>query len=290
MWVAGFDSSLLASGICNVNGLKRQTAEVDGIKIAFMDTGGTGVPVVLVHGNSGSADDFAAQLSRDPLDDLRLIAIDLPGHGESGRVTLDRYNIPTYAQVLTAFAEGIGVANGVIVGWSLGGHIVLEAIGSLPAAKGFLIFGTPPLRYPPNVNEAFLPDPAFAAGMTGDLTTEQARAYATSFLGEPNEKLEREFTRRILATDPNARAGLAASVGRPFIDEVALLAKLKKPVAILQGTQERFANLTYIESLAIPSLWRGKVQILDGGHAIQLENASVFNQLLWQFVHEVVPQ
>jgi len=52
----------------------------------------------------------------------------------------------------------------VIVGWSLGGHIALEAASALPDAAGFVIFGTPPVSGPADMPEAFLPNPALETG------------------------------------------------------------------------------------------------------------------------------
>jgi hypothetical protein len=49
---------------------------------------------------------------------------------------------------------------------------------------------------------------------------------------------------------------------------VAIVANMHKPLAILQGAEERLVNPAYIERLTIPSLWRGPVQVVAGaGHA-----------------------
>ena len=50
-------------------------------KIAYLDTKGSGFPIILVHGNSCSSAVFRKQI--DTLKDkYRLIAVDLPGHGK----------------------------------------------------------------------------------------------------------------------------------------------------------------------------------------------------------------
>jgi Alpha/beta hydrolase family len=77
---------------------------------------------------------------------LDTVTLDLPGHGHSARATDHaRYSLPGYAAVLTAFAESLDPADAVVIGWSLGGHIALEAAPAMPAAAGFVIFGTPPV-------------------------------------------------------------------------------------------------------------------------------------------------
>lgn len=47
--------------------------------------------------------------------------------------------MPGYAAVVAEVAQKLGMTDGVFVGWSLGGHIVLEAHNLLPDAAGFVI-------------------------------------------------------------------------------------------------------------------------------------------------------
>jgi pimeloyl-ACP methyl ester carboxylesterase len=81
----------------------------------------------------------------------RLIAIDLPGHGASARAAdpASNYTLPGYADVLLELSERLGAEQSVFVGWSLGGHVILEAAPRLLAASGLLIIGAPPVSCPP---------------------------------------------------------------------------------------------------------------------------------------------
>ena len=65
---------------------------------------------------------------------FRCVALDLPGHGQSGPAKDQAdYSLPGYAAVLTGFARALGIPDAVVVGWSLGGQITLEAAPMLPA-------------------------------------------------------------------------------------------------------------------------------------------------------------
>ena len=149
--------------------MEKKFVEVSGIRLAYLDSGGSGPAIVLVHGNSSSSRTFEQQLDSPLATEFRMLAVDLPGHGDSGRVPVADYGLPFYARRVAGLTSALGVDGCVLVGWSLGGHIVLECADIMPGARGFLIFGTPPLRCPPNIDEAFLPNPVFAAGMTGAL-------------------------------------------------------------------------------------------------------------------------
>ncbi|HKI74213.1 MAG TPA: alpha/beta hydrolase [Pseudomonadales bacterium] len=269
--------------------MDKQFLEVSGIRLAYFDTGGGGPVILFVHGNSSAAQTFSRQLASDLAETYRLVAVELPGHGESGRVPVSDYGVPFYAKRVAAFASALGIDDAILVGWSLGGHIALECTDIMPKVPGVLIYGTPPLRRPPNLDEAFLPNPLFAVGMTGILTQEQVAAYARSFLGDKsNPALEAEFVEEIRSTDPNAREGLAKSVSGTYLDEVELVADMARPLAILHGRQEQLVSLEYIEALTMPTLWRGAVQLIDdAGHSPHVETTQVFNGLVGAFAGEL---
>ena len=261
-----------------------------GQEIAFKESEGTGRPVILVHGNSSSARVWNPLLTGAFGERFRVLAIDLPGHGGSAPAEdPETYSLPGYASVLADFAKESGAEDAVIVGWSLGGHIALETASALPEAAGFVIFGTPPVAGPADMGEAFLPNPAVAVGFVAEVDADQARTYAESFLAPGSTVPTDELVEDILATDGAARANLVASLqtGR-FTGEVEIVANLKQPIAVLQGDGEQLVSLDYLRRLAIPTLWRGGVQVLPGvGHAPQVEAPEEFANVLTEFITEL---
>jgi pimeloyl-ACP methyl ester carboxylesterase len=159
-----------------------QTVSIGGRQIAFLQSDGDGRAVVFVHGNSSSARTWLPVLGGAFGQRFRCVALDLPGHGRSAPAPdHPAYSLPGYAAVLAAFAEATGTADAVIVGWSLGGHVALEAAPSLPAAAGYVIFGAPPVSPAAPPGDAFLPNPVRNVGFTAAVGPEQARAFAASF-------------------------------------------------------------------------------------------------------------
>jgi len=267
-----------------------QAVSIDGQRIAFLQSEGGGRAVVFVHGNSSSARTWRPVLAGPFGHRYRCLAIDLPGHGRSDQAAdQSAYSLPGYAGVLARFAEATRAADAVIVGWSLGGHIALEAAPAMPDAAGFVIFGTPPVASAAQMAEAFLPNPVMNVGFTADVSAEQAHAYAESFTAPGSDLPLDDVIADILRTDGTARAGLFASVGEGrFADELAIAADLGRPLAILHGEGEQLVNLGYLERLHIPTLWRGGVQLIPGvGHAAHLEATGAFTGLLDQFLSDL---
>jgi pimeloyl-ACP methyl ester carboxylesterase len=256
--------------------------------IAFQESAGSGRPIVLVHGNSASSRAYLRQLASPLGARRRLVAFDLPGHGRSADAAdLSIYSLPGYAGILRAFAKAQRLEDAIFVGWSLGGHIVLEAAPDLPKAAGFAIFGTPPLAVPPAMEQAFLPNPAMASTFSPGMTQAQAEAYVAAFFKPGYSDIPPSFVEDVLRTDGRARAELGASIPKGYRDEVAVVGRLRQPLAVLHGVDEQLVNGAYIAALSMPTLWRGAVhRIPDAGHAPHWEQADAFNALIDAFAQE----
>jgi pimeloyl-ACP methyl ester carboxylesterase len=257
--------------------------------VAVRQSGGAGSPIVLIHGNSSSARTFSRQLDGPLGQRRRLVAIDLLGHGQSANAgDPAAYRLPGQARTLVALAKGLALEDATFVGWSLGGHILLEAAADLPAARGFAIFGTPPLAFPPAMERAFLPNPAMGVAFSPEITQEQAKAYVASFFAPGFADIAPLFLEDAMRTDGRARAQLVASIAPGgYRDEAQVVASLKQPLAVLHGAQEQLVNGAYFAELTMPTLWRGSVQTIAGaGHAPQWENAPAFDALLEAFASD----
>lgn len=255
-------------------------------KVAYRQSAGSGRAIVFVHGNSMSSRSFARQLEGPLGQKRRLIAIDLPGHGESANATGEGiYTLPGYARTVVELATRLGVEDAVFAGHSLGGHIVLEAVPNLPKATGFVLFGTPPVGFPPAMEKAFLPNPAMNVGFAGEITKEQAQAYLASWFKPGTTDIAPSFLEDLLRTDGRARTQLGASIApNGYRDEIEVVANLKQPLAVLHGADDQLINGGYIASLTMPTLWRGAVQtIANSGHTPQWEQAAQFDALLDAF-------
>ncbi|HHW85206.1 MAG TPA: alpha/beta hydrolase [Chloroflexi bacterium] len=261
---------------------------VAGQTIACTTSPGDGLPALLIHGNSSSRRTFQRQLESELGRRHRLIAIDLPGFGDSQPIA-DPENglgIQGYGRLVVKVVEALGLDSVVLVGWSLGGHVALEAVEDIPNCKGVLIYGTPPLAFPPDMGAAFLPNPAMAAAFNPQLTEAEMRGFVDAFFAPGYSTPDDRFLADIRRSDGRARAAIAASI-RPggYKDEVQVVAKLRTPLAVLHGAQEQLVNGAYFASIPMPTLWRGAVQeIADAGHAPHWETADVFNTLLADFL------
>ncbi|KAB8142221.1 alpha/beta hydrolase [Chloroflexia bacterium SDU3-3] len=267
-----------------------KTIQIGSQTVAYYESAGDGPTVVLIHGNSSSGRAFQRQLESPLGQAYHLVAIDLPGLGDSQPVPEPEsvLGLRGWADVVVKTVAALGLESPVLVGWSLGGHIALEATTMLPNLRGVLIFGTPPIAFPPAMEQAFLPHPAMASSFNAELSDEEMRAYVAAFFRPGVAELPENFIEDIRRSSGQARAAVAGSI-RPdgYTDEVSIVGGLTVPLAVIHGEQEQLISGAYIAGLTMPTLWRGQIQIIgEAGHAPQWEQPEQFNALLDAFVRE----
>jgi len=102
----------------------------DGVEIAHSARGEGETALVFVHGGLADRAFWAPQMQQ-LADRYRVVALDLAGHGASGRERA-AWTIPAFSQDVRAVVEALDLRRAVLVGNSLGGPVALEAAALLP--------------------------------------------------------------------------------------------------------------------------------------------------------------
>ncbi|WP_297509992.1 alpha/beta fold hydrolase [uncultured Caulobacter sp.] len=111
----------------------RAFLEVGGHALAYAEVG-QGRPLVLIHGTLTTLDDMALALSDLLAPGRRLIAVDRPGFGRSGRDRLSGAGIFAQARGLWRGLDQLGVERPIIVGHSFGASVAVAMAVLRPAA------------------------------------------------------------------------------------------------------------------------------------------------------------
>ena len=266
-----------------------QTVQTSQADIAVVETAGRGLPVVFIHGNSSCKEVFAHQMD-GPLGDVyRMIAFDLPGHGESTDAFDPRatYSMPGYADTTMEVLDQLGVQRAVIVGWSLGGHIGLELVPRFHGLVGLMIAGVPPVHATPeSFMGGFRPHPMLPLIGKPELSDDEAEIFAAGAYGKAASPALRNALRR---TDGRARGMLFETVfdGRTS-DQQASAEKAGVPIAIVNGADDPIVNVEYIGSLTYATLWEKHCFALRGeGHSPFLTSPQIFNPILERFLRDM---
>jgi 2-succinyl-6-hydroxy-2,4-cyclohexadiene-1-carboxylate synthase len=111
---------------------------IDDIELRY-ERAGAGPPLLLLHGFTGSADEWAPLLpALAPLRDA--IAVDLIGHGRSSApADPARYTMDQCVLDLLALLDALGVGRLDVLGYSMGGRVALHLAAAAPARVSSLL-------------------------------------------------------------------------------------------------------------------------------------------------------
>ena len=126
-WLANDAETLLRIAIWQERGasdLVRHTTQLQGHDIVYLDGGAPdGEPVLLIHGYTADKDNWT-RFSRSLADaGYRVIAPDLPGHGESSRLQEHTYDIANQVAFVRLFVDALDLGPVHVAGNSMGGQI-----------------------------------------------------------------------------------------------------------------------------------------------------------------------
>jgi len=110
----------------------------DGVRLNFLDWGGNGVPLVLIHGIANSPhifDDLAPLLSER----FRVLAYARRGHGQSDAPP-GPYDSEALVGDLRSLLDDLGIERANLLGWSMGGDEITEFAGRYPERVDKLVY------------------------------------------------------------------------------------------------------------------------------------------------------
>lgn len=253
--------------------------EVDGLR-AFVREEGQGDPVLLVHGWG-----FSHRIWLPTIEALRgrcrVIAVDLPGCGDSGKPEAP-YSVPWFARWLARAMDALGLESATLVGHSMGGTIALTLALDEPERVGRLVL----------VN-ALVQGPTAFGFRTKLLTRPLVRrvAYGMSKFQVFRRWLARDFTYEApLSEELIAEMGLGtfASLIRPIIslretDLAGRLKELRAPTLVITTDRDRVLLPAQFEiQRSIPGA--EIILLSDAGHCPQQECPEEFHKVLGAFL------
>ena len=93
-------------------------------RISVMEAG-LGDPVVCIHGLGGTKASFLTTVAA-LAPERRVIAIDLPGFGDSDKPVSGRYDAPWFAEAVLGLLDELGLEQPDLIGNSMGGRVAIE--------------------------------------------------------------------------------------------------------------------------------------------------------------------
>jgi 4,5:9,10-diseco-3-hydroxy-5,9,17-trioxoandrosta-1(10),2-diene-4-oate hydrolase len=158
-----------------VIGTKSAIVEILGSPVHYLEAG-EGVPVLLLHGLGGSAEDWEYNLPAIARH-YHIFALDFPGFGKSPPPLVKKIDVPFAMRVLKDFLDKIGASQVFVAGNSLGGGLALKFALTFPAMTlGVILANAGGLGHRVSFRLRLLSVPWLARRAISGLTYEQVKA------------------------------------------------------------------------------------------------------------------
>lgn len=247
----------------------------DGVEIAYTHAGDAPVSLLFIHGGLANRAFWEPQFAA-LAGTFRLAALDLAGHGDSGRAR-EQWTIRAFAGDACAVAEALHLRNIVLVGNSLGGPVALEAAARL-AGRAIGVVGVDTLH---EIGAVFPPEEARARAAAYRADFRKACTEMCRALFHPGEHLDLQAWALtiMLAMDQEVVARIME--GLSGYDLGGAFRSAGVPIRAINGDLWP----TEIEANRTLSPDFDAVILKGAGHYPMLERPAEFNRILTDVAH-----
>jgi pimeloyl-ACP methyl ester carboxylesterase len=112
--------------------------DIPGVRIHYLDWGGSGEPLILIHG-AGDSPYIFLDLAASLKDKYRIIAYSRRGHSKSKTTEL-RFDNSTLVSDLKSLLDSLNISKANLLGWSMGGNEITEFAIRYPERTNKLIY------------------------------------------------------------------------------------------------------------------------------------------------------
>ena len=267
------------------------------LDIAFIDSGGEGSPVVLIHGLSSYMGFWEHQVEA-LAKNHRVLALDLPGYGASSRPDAP-CTPPWYADVVAEWMFAVGLDQASVVGHSMGGQVAMELALRHPERVGRLVLSAPAGFEDFSPGTASFVKSFWTESRAMESSEEQVRAnFVAMVFNQHDEGVERLIQERVrLGLSPRF-AGTSVAVARSVAGMLdfpvgARAAAIAAPTLIVYGSEDRMipnpvftgGRTRTIAERAHRTIPHSRLVMVDGaGHTVHHDAPRAFNAALEEFL------
>lgn len=237
-------------------------------KLAFRRAGDGETALIFIHGWMASGAVFEQQLE-GLSENYQVIAPDLRGFGESEKSQID-YTLDVYRADLHALIQELKLEKSVIIGWSMGGAIVIDYAISFPdEISALILLDTTPIMA--EVDDFPHIQPPRNADFTELMFPENNTENYEKMIRDISKQTNREIAL-------NAVKNVGSADLRPVLSEISV------PTAIMHGTNDKicfYSAARYMQKQIPKSII---IPFIGKGHAPFLTDADNFNKQLRDYL------
>jgi pimeloyl-ACP methyl ester carboxylesterase len=251
-------------------------ADLPGVKLWFTDSGGDGIPVVLLHANTGTSESWEANAAAFAGQGYRVIAFDRRGWGRSLADPATGPQPGSVAGDLDALADHLKLGNFHLVGVAGGGFVALDYAAWRPGRLRSLVVAASTGQFSePEMRE-----------ITARIEIPDLRKQGAVYreVGPSYRGANPDGTKRWIDIDEHARQPGAPAQPLRTPNTFAKLADVTMPVLVMAADADLLAPPALMHTWASHLKSYEWAAVPDSGHAIAWEHADIFNENVMAFM------
>lgn len=231
-------------------------------------------PLIFIHGAGGNYLHWPAELRR--IEGEHVFAIDLPGHGDSGKE--GKRTIGGYVKHLVNWMDALELGSAVLIGHSMGGAIALTTALEMPErVSGLILVGTGGrLRVSPMILELTENPQMLNQAVEVIITWAFSEGTPANLISLAQE--------RMAETQPAVMHGDFSACDE--FDVMERLGELTMPVQVICGNEDQLTPVKYSRFLS-ESIPDARLDLVEGaGHMVMLEKPGEVLKIVQRFLEE----
>jgi pimeloyl-ACP methyl ester carboxylesterase len=258
---------------------KHVAISADGVPIYYDVYGSGPIALVFVHGWCCNRHYWDRQV-RHFAQQYKVVALDLAGHGASGR-DRNTWTMPKFGEDVVAVVAQLGLDQAVLIGHSMGGPVIVEAARRLPNA----VIGVVGVDTLWNVEHTQTPEQVemflapFRANFVGAARTFVRRM----FVSTSDATLVEHIVADMSAAPPDVGIGASEAILDCIPNLQEGLREVNAPIIVINADGWQPTHMETAQRYGI------EVVLMSGvGHFVMLEAPEIFNRLLDETVKKCI--
>jgi len=268
-----------ASAAAGESGPQPEKAQIGGRTVRYLKLGEGGTPAVLIHGFGGDLNNWLFNHA-DLAAHRTVWALDLPGHGESGKA-VETGGVGELADSVIAFLDDRGIGNAHLIGHSMGALVAMTVAAKAPqrVASLALIAGA-------GLGEEINGD--YIAGFAEGSSRNALKPHLAKLFADPalvtRQLVEDIVKYKRLEGVNDALRKIASQAFDGNVQRAGYrdrLVQLAPRTLVIWGAEDQIIPAAHAQGLQGDI----RVHVIEGkGHMVQMEAASEVNRLLNDFL------
>jgi pimeloyl-ACP methyl ester carboxylesterase len=251
-------------------------ADLPGVKLWFTDTGGDGVPIVLLHANTGTSESWEAQAAAFAGQGYRVVAFDRRGWGRSLADPATGPQPGSVAGDLDALADHLKLGKFHLVGVAGGGFVAIDYAAWRPERLRSLVVAASTGQF----SEQEMRD------ITARIEIPELRKQGAVYreVGPSYRGANPDGTKRWMDIEEHARQPGTPAQPLRTPNTFAKLAAVTLPVLVIAADADLLAPPALMRAWAARLRSYEWAAVPDSGHAVAWEHPDAFNETVLAFV------